>query len=260
MKLNLRRIDGHVEYDNRFGTGVSFQGGRVQDFLKMTKPLTPGRKPSRNQYSHRIRTKHTLAKCNCFTQKQMMWCLITRLRYVNKFVSDVVNVASKLRPLPDRPVEEVRETFATKLELSMKLAISKYKPIQVTQRWKCRAGSDTPNLVTNEGSKTCLEGLVLFFWYRHQRFGPFVWPTGSQVFSDYRCTPHAAVFLFIRWLGRTMCCAVHALKSEHALRKTGPICVSTTLEITTRRTTHLSSRKIKTKQITFSLSRNNLAS
>eukprot|EP00752_Nemacystus_decipiens_P016768 g15005.t1 len=53
-----------------------------------------------------------------------------RLRYVNKFVSDVVNVASKLRPLPDRPVEEVREIFANKLELSMKLAISKYKPIQ----------------------------------------------------------------------------------------------------------------------------------
>lgn len=52
---------------------------------------------------------------------------------MNKFVSDVVNVASKLRPLPDRPVEEVRETFATKLELSMKLAISKYKPIQVQQ-------------------------------------------------------------------------------------------------------------------------------
>lgn len=51
---------------------------------------------------------------------------------MNKFVSDVVQVASKLRPLPDRPVEEVRETFATKLELSMKLAISKYKPIQVT--------------------------------------------------------------------------------------------------------------------------------
>ncbi len=56
---------------------------------------------------------------------------VSRLRYVNKFVSDVVQVATKLRPLPDRPVEEVRETFATKLELSMKLAISKYKPIQV---------------------------------------------------------------------------------------------------------------------------------
>lgn len=54
-----------------------------------------------------------------------------RLRYVKKFVSGVVNVASKLRPLPDRAVEGVRETFATKLELSMKLAISKYKPIQV---------------------------------------------------------------------------------------------------------------------------------
>ncbi|CAN0150297.1 unnamed protein product, partial [Ectocarpus sp. 4 AP-2014] len=53
-----------------------------------------------------------------------------RIRFMNKFVSDVVQVASKLRPLPDRPVEEVRETFATKLELSMKLAISKYKPIQ----------------------------------------------------------------------------------------------------------------------------------
>eukprot|EP00903_Cladosiphon_okamuranus_P010191 g9650.t1 len=53
-----------------------------------------------------------------------------RLRFLNKFVSDVVNVASKLRPLPDRAVEEVRETFATKLELSMKLAISKYKPVQ----------------------------------------------------------------------------------------------------------------------------------
>lgn len=51
---------------------------------------------------------------------------------MNKFVSDVVQVAAKLRPLPDRPVEEVRETFATKLELSMKLAISKYKPIQVS--------------------------------------------------------------------------------------------------------------------------------
>lgn len=55
-----------------------------------------------------------------------------RIRFMNKFVSDVVQVASKLRPLPDRPVEEVRETFANKLELSMKLAISKYKPIQVT--------------------------------------------------------------------------------------------------------------------------------
>ncbi|CAM9153187.1 unnamed protein product, partial [Hapterophycus canaliculatus] len=53
-----------------------------------------------------------------------------RLRYLNKFVSDVVQVATKLRPLPDRPVQEIRETFATKLELSMKLAISKYKPIQ----------------------------------------------------------------------------------------------------------------------------------
>lgn len=61
----------------------------------------------------------------------MLLCLQTRQRYVNKFVSDVVSVASKLRPLPDRAVEEVRETFATKLELSMKLAISKYKPIQV---------------------------------------------------------------------------------------------------------------------------------
>ena len=46
-------------------------------------------------------------------------------------MADVVQVARRLRPLPDRPIEEVRETFATKLELSMKLAISKYKPIQV---------------------------------------------------------------------------------------------------------------------------------
>lgn len=64
---------------------------------------------------------------------------VSRLRYVNKFVSDVVQVAAKLRPLPDRPVEEVRETFATKLELSMKLAISKYKPIQVVlKQTRCR--------------------------------------------------------------------------------------------------------------------------
>lgn len=54
-----------------------------------------------------------------------------RNRYLDKFVADVVQVARRLRPLPDRPAEEVRETFATKLELSMKLAISKYKPIQV---------------------------------------------------------------------------------------------------------------------------------
>lgn len=57
-----------------------------------------------------------------------MFC---RHRHLEKFVGDVIQVASRLRPLPDRPVEEVRETFARKLELSMKLAISKYKPIQV---------------------------------------------------------------------------------------------------------------------------------
>eukprot|EP00904_Undaria_pinnatifida_P003118 jgi/Undpi1/12807/HiC_scaffold_7.g02474.m1 len=53
-----------------------------------------------------------------------------RNRYLDKFVTEVVEVARRLRPLPDRPIEEVRETFATKLELSMRLAISKYKPIQ----------------------------------------------------------------------------------------------------------------------------------
>lgn len=63
-----------------------------------------------------------------------------RIRHVNKFVADVVQVAAQLRPLPDRPVEEVRETFATKLELSMKLAISKYKPIQV--HYQCVADYD----------------------------------------------------------------------------------------------------------------------
>lgn len=46
-------------------------------------------------------------------------------------MGDVVEVANRLRPNPDRVVGEVRETFATKLELSMRLAISKYKSIQV---------------------------------------------------------------------------------------------------------------------------------
>lgn len=46
-------------------------------------------------------------------------------------MGDVVEVANRVRPNPDRVVGEVRETFGTKLELSMKLAISKYKPIQV---------------------------------------------------------------------------------------------------------------------------------
>lgn len=59
---------------------------------------------------------------------------IARHRYLDKFVADVVQVASRLRPLPDRPAEEARTVFAKKLELSMKLAISKYKPIQVGLR------------------------------------------------------------------------------------------------------------------------------
>lgn len=75
---------------------------------------------------------------SCFTHSPFLpgvsgrrW--LFRNRYLDKFVTEVVEVARRLRPLPDRPIEEVRETFATKLELSMRLAISKYKPIQVTQ-------------------------------------------------------------------------------------------------------------------------------
>lgn len=54
-----------------------------------------------------------------------------RNRYLERFVGEVVEVANRLRPTPDRVVGDVRETFASKLALSMRLAISKYKPIQV---------------------------------------------------------------------------------------------------------------------------------
>lgn len=62
-----------------------------------------------------------------------------RNRYLEKFVSDVVQVASKTRPTTDKLIAEVRDIFADKLLLTMRLAISKYKPIQVRM-----AGSKGP--------------------------------------------------------------------------------------------------------------------
>lgn len=56
---------------------------------------------------------------------------VTRQRYLEKFVSDVTEVADKIRPLQDRTFREAREAFVKKLYLSMKLALSKYRPIQV---------------------------------------------------------------------------------------------------------------------------------